>query len=315
MRAHQLAIISTLLLLPITYHIAPSNVASHAHLSPSIEIDGLNRSYTLHTPVGDHEKEVYPLIIALHGGGGTAKSMVRLTQGRFNRIANRDGAYVVYPEAIRRHWNEGRELPISFAHRNNVNDVGFIRQLITSLINNHPIDPERVFVTGMSNGGLMAYKLACAMPEMIAAIAPVTATIPKDILADCSNVGGTGLMIVNGTEDPYMPYKGGTISILGADRGEVISTGKTVNHWLLQNGCPVHSEKKMMPNTVRQDETTVTQYFYSGCESGVKVALYRVEGGGHTWPGGRQYLREDRVGKTSKDFNACEEIWQFFERF
>ncbi len=315
MRAHQLAILSTLLLLPITNHMVSSNVASNARFSPSIEIDGLNRSYTLHTPTGDHEKEMYPLIIALHGGGGTAKSMIRLTQGRFNKIADRDGAFVVYPEAVRRHWNEGRDLPISFAHRNNVNDVGFIRKLITSLVNNYPIDPERVFVTGMSNGGLMAYKLACAMPELITAIAPVTATIPTDILAECSNVEGTGLMIVNGTEDPYMPYHGGTISILGMDRGEVISTGKTVHHWLRQNGCQVHSEKKMMPNTVHHDKTTATQYFYSDCTSGVKVALYRVEGGGHTWPGGRQYQRKESVGKTSKDFNACEEIWQFFERF
>ena len=120
---------------------------------------------------------------------------------------------------------------------------------------------------------------------------------------------------MNGTEDPQMPYDGGTISVFGVERGEVISTRATVDHWLELNGCPAHSKKKMLPDVSRHDETTVTSYQYSGCQTGVNVALYRVEGGGHTWPGGRQYLREDRIGKTSRDINACDEIWRFFSRF
>ena len=281
----------------------------------SIRFEGVERSFTLFEPSGSYEKSSFPLIVVLHGGGGNAKGMVRLTQGGFNDIAEREGAYVVYPEGVRRHWNEGRDLPLSYAHRANINDVGFIETLVKKLTVEFPIDPEKVFVTGMSNGGLMAYRLACARPDLFAAIAPVTASIPKDILDACEASPGTGLMVVNGTDDPQMPYDGGEISVFGATRGEVISTPATIDHWLRLNGCPAHSQKKMLPDVSRHDETTVTRYFYSGCDTGVKVALYRVEGGGHTWPGGRQYLREERIGKTSRDINACEEIWRFFEHF
>ena len=100
-----------------------------------------------------------------------------------------------------------------------------------------------------------------------------------------------------------------------ARRPEILSTDATIDHWLGVNACPLHSEKKMIPDAARQDDTTVTKYLYSGCTSGARVALYRVEGGGHTWPGGRQYLREDRIGKTSRDIDACEEIWSFFADF
>ena len=122
-------------------------------------------------------------------------------------------------------------------------------------------------------------------------------------------------MVVNGTDDPLFPYQGGTITHFGTERGEVISTEATVSHWLEKNGCPSHSEKQVLPDTSRRDETTVTKYIYSECESGTNVMLYRIEGGGHTWPGGRQYLRESRIGKTSHDINGCEEIWDFFEMF
>lgn len=278
----------------------------------SIRFEGVERSYTLYEPSGVYEKSSFPLIIVLHGGGGTAKGMIRITEGGFNHIAEREGAYVVYPEGVRRHWNEGRKLPLSYAHRANINDVGFIETLVKKLSVEFPIDPTQIFVTGMSNGGLMAYRLACARPDLFAAIAPVNASIPKDLLDSCEAAAGTGLLVVNGTHDPQMPYEGGTISVFGVARGEVISTRATVDHWLTWNECPVHSKKKMLPNVSRRDETTVTSYLYSGCQTGVHVALYRVEGGGHTWPGGRQYLREDRIGKTSRDINACEEIWRFF---
>lgn len=276
---------------------------------------GAERSYSLHEPTGTYEIDRYPLIVVLHGGGGSARSIVRLTQGHFNKIADREGAYVVYPEGVRKFWNEGRNLPLSYAHRNDVDDVAFIRSLIQDLSEKYPIDKERVFVTGMSNGGLMAFKLACELPDLITAIAPVTASLPRDIVNECSNVRGTSLIIINGTEDPYMPYQGGMITVFDAERGEVISTRETVRYWLEKNGCPMHSEKKMMPDNDRKDGTTVTVYAYSGCQTGVRVVLYRVEGGGHTWPGGRQYLKETQVGRTSRDINACEEIWSFFQSF
>ncbi|MEM8485936.1 MAG: PHB depolymerase family esterase [Bacteroidota bacterium] len=317
MQASHLAGIGTLLFFAFTvwgdYNFSPDTPLNGT--PNSIRFEGLERSYTLFEPSGTYEKSSFPLIIVLHGGGSTAKGMVRLTQGRFNNIAEREGAYVVYPEGVRRHWNEGRDLPLSYAHRANVNDVGFIETLVNKLVAEYPVNPNQVFVTGMSDGGLMAYRLACARPDLFAAIAPVNASIPEDLMESCRAAAGTGLMVVNGTADPHMPYDGGTISVFGVERGEVLSTRATVDHWLGINGCPAHSRKKMLPDLSRRDETTVTRYAYSGCQSGVNVALYRVEGGGHTWPGGRQYLREDRIGRTSRDINACDEIWNFFSHF
>ena len=308
--AGSLALLS---LLPLRHVAGPVHESPDGkNLSLSMEFDGIERSYSLYVPAGDHEKEKYPLVIALHGGGGTAKGLIRIMNNQFNKIADREGVYVAYPEAVRRHWNEGRDMPLSYAHRTDVNDVGFIESMIKSLLESHPIDQDRIFVTGMSNGGLMAYRLGCSLPDLVKAIAPVSASMPTDILSECNDSQGTGLMVLNGTEDPQMPYDGGIITVFGVERGEVLSTDATIDYWLKANGCPLHSQKKMLPDTARQDETTVTKYLYSKCNSDVKVALYRVEGGGHTWPGGRQYLREDRIGKTTRDINACEEIWSFF---
>jgi polyhydroxybutyrate depolymerase len=105
------------------------------------------------------------------------------------------------------------------------------------------------------------------------------------------------------------------ITEYGIDRGRVISTEATVAHWLKKNQCPIHSKKVLLPDVAPEDETTVTHYTYNGCKPRVNVELFRIEGGGHTWPGGKQHLREDHVGKTSRDINACDEIWRFFQQF
>lgn len=275
---------------------------------------GNERSYVVYEPGGTYKHKSYPLIIALHGGGGSARSMLRLTQGRFNEIAEEEGALVVYPEGLRRFWNEGRKKPVSFSHRNNIDDVGFIKAMVEALQEEYSIDAARIFVTGISNGGLMAYRLACELPDMIAGVASVTASFPEDVLPECQSVEGISLLMMNGTDDPLLPYDGGMIVAYGIERGKVISTEATIEHWLKQNECGLHSEKDLLPDTAQRDQTTVTRYNYTGCDSGVKIELYRIEGGGHTWPGGRQYLREDRIGKTSRDINACNEIWKFFKR-
>ncbi len=325
MRGIKLALLGAVIL-PLLYDagVANSDINSYsvnsesdsAMMSHAIEVRGVERSFSLCEPAGKHDDiDSYPLIIALHEGGGSGRGLVRLTQGHFNKIADREGAYVVYPEAIRRYWNEGRNLPLSYAHRNDVDDVEFVRSLIEQLTDKYPIDKDRIFVTGMANGGMMAFKLACALPDLITAIAPVNASLPRDIVNECAGASGPGLLVMNGTEDPRMPYDGGMITVLDTEQGEVFSTRETINFWLRNNGCPMHSEKKMIPDRDRHDDTTVTMYSYSGCETGARVVLYRVEGGGHTWPGGRQTLKEDQVGRTSRDINACEEIWTFFGSF
>ncbi len=111
-------------------------------LAGSIEVDGYRRTYILHFPPTFNRNLFYPLVIALHGGGGSARAMIKLTEGKFNELADQEGFIVVYPNAIRRHWNDGRGLSY-YSHRKNINDVKFISRLIDYLSSRFPIDRRR----------------------------------------------------------------------------------------------------------------------------------------------------------------------------
>ena len=283
-------------------------------INRSLSHDGYERTFQLYVPAGHNEKKSSPLLIVLHGGGGSAKSAIRLTQGRFNKIADEEDLIVAYPEAVRRYWNEGRQGALSFAHRNEVDDAGFLRTMIEGLIEEYGVDANQIFMAGVSNGGFMAYRAACAMPDLVSGIATVNASIPQDVVPFCDTVAGVSLLMINGTEDPVVPYEGGTIMAFGIERGTVTSTDETIAFWLEKNQCPGHAEKNLLADSDPRDDTSIATYTYPGCDQKVKILLYRVEGGGHTWPGGRQYQREERVGRTSRDINACDEIWAFFQQ-
>jgi polyhydroxybutyrate depolymerase len=252
-----------------------------------------------------------PLLLVLHGGGGTNRGMLWLTKGRFNELADRDGFFVVYPQGIDKSWNDGRPDKISGAHRKGIDDVGFLRALIEHLIAQYPMDSDRVFVTGISNGGLMSFRLGCRLPDKIRAIAPVTAQIPSAMAPLCRSESTVSLAIFNGTKDPLVPYNGGQITVFRQQRGEVLSTDKTISVWRQKNHCSAEPVVTELPD-VAADGTRVTKIEYSQCDNESKVVLYRIEGGGHTWPDGRQYLPERRIGRTTRDINGCDEIWDFF---
>ncbi len=274
--------------------------------------DGLERQYILYQPVfKTAHSGARPLLLVLHGGGGTNRGMLRLTQNRFNALADRDGFLVVYPQGIDKSWNDGRPDKISGAHRKGVDDVGFLEALIADLTARYPIDERRIFVTGISNGGLMSYRLGCSLPDKIRAIAPVTAQIPAAIAPLCRTESAVSLAVFNGTEDPLVPYYGGQITVLRQQRGEVLSTDETIRIWRQKNRCSAAAKISQMPD-LADDGTRVTKFEYDQCETDAKVVLFRIAGGGHTWPGGRQYLPVRRIGRTSRDINACNEIWQFF---
>jgi polyhydroxybutyrate depolymerase len=276
--------------------------------------DGLERRYILYQP--DFKagySNARPLLVVLHGGGGTSRGMLRLTNGRFNELADRDGFFVVYPQGIDNSWNDGRPDKISGAHRKGIDDVGFLRVLIDHLIVRYPIDSKRIFVTGISNGGLMSYQLGCSLPDKIRAIAPVTAQIPAAIAPLCSLESAVSLAVFNGTEDPLVPYNGGQITVFHRNRGAVLSTDETMRIWRRKNRCSPEPLVKELPD-IAADGTRVTKIEYSRCINESKVILYRIVGGGHTWPGGHQYLPVRRIGRTTRDINGCDEIWQFFQR-
>lgn len=291
---------------------APSGAVAAKTVEMTLNHGGIERQYLLYSPPHKlNSSDAKPLLMVLHGGGGTHRGMVRLTRSRFNQLADRDGFWVVYPQGIAKAWNEGRGDRISEAHRRGIDDVGFMRALIEHLVPRLSIDPKRVFVTGISNGGLMSFRLACSLPDKIRAIAPVTASIPSAILPLCRSESTVSLAVFNGTQDPLVPYDGGQIKVFRKLRGEVLSTDETIKIWRAKNRCAPEPRLTLLPNLTK-DGTRVTKTEYNNCEAGSKVVLFRIDGGGHTWPGGRQYLPAFLIGKTSRDINGCDEIWRFF---
>lgn len=252
-----------------------------------------------------------PLIFVLHGGGGSASTMELLTRGAFNRIADREGAVVVYPEGVERHWNDGRDLPETAA-REDVDDVGFILALVEEIARQYSLDRGRVFATGISNGGFMSMRLACDAAETFAAVAPVTATLSEKLGARCAPTRPVAIMIVNGTEDPLVPWAGGEVKVLGVSRGAVWSADRTFERWLELDGCSRSRRGGARTDNNPADKTVVVVH-RERCRVDVEVRLYEIQGGGHTWPGGVAYASERLVGRVSQEMDASREIWTFMK--
>ena len=184
--------------------------------------DGRNRSFILHLPpYFDGIEERLPVIFVLPGGGGTARGMVKLTQGRFNELADEAGFLVAYPQWIERRWNEGRYGLSASPIEDQVDDVVFFRALIEHLQTKYRADPARILVTGISNGGMMSFRLACNLPDKIKAIAPVTASIPKALETRCNQPAKVGLLLINGTD--------GCVQILGSIPSTHFVSGRSLS--------------------------------------------------------------------------------------
>jgi polyhydroxybutyrate depolymerase len=250
-----------------------------------------------------------PLILVLHGGGGSASSMELLTRGAFNRIADREGALVVYPEGVERHWNDGRDLP-DRAAREDIDDVGFILALIEEIARQHSLDRGRIYATGISNGGFMSLRLACDAAETFAAVAPVTAVLSEKLGARCAPSRPVAIMIVNGTEDPLVPWAGGTVKVLGVSRGAVWSAERTFERWLELDGCGPRGNARTDNDPA---DKTIVIVHNARCRDDIYVYLYEIQGGGHTWPGGVAYANERLVGRVSQEMDASREIWTFMK--
>ncbi len=288
---------------------------SQAETSPgSLSWGGLTRTYRLHLPPGSAPAGPLPLVIALHGGGGSGSRMERLTLGGFNTLADREGFAVVYPEGIEKHWNDGRPKGRYRAYREKIDDVGFISALIDHLVAQQNIDQKRVFVTGISNGAMMSHRLACELSGKIAAIAPVAGNLPGDLPLHCTPSRPISVLTINGTADPLVPWTGGEVRFGPLKLGRVESVAETVRFWVAHNHCSPTPAISWLPHRGVPDGTQVRREAYGGGQAGTEVILYAIEGGGHTWPRGWQYLPEGLVGKTSQDLEADEMIWNFFKK-
>ena len=286
-------------------------------LRTSFMHDSLKRTFNIHIPPSYDKTVQIPLVIALHGRGANGASMIILTHKGFNKLADQDGFIMVYPDGIELNWNDGRmdEEAKDRAHRENINDVGFISALIDSMIKDYNINPKLVYVTGISNGAIMSYRLACELSNKITAIAPVDGNIPNQLFPECSPSRPVSVLAINNTDDPLVPFEGGYIyGIRKINLGKVLSVSESVGFWVKRNMCSITPVVTEEPDRDPKDGTRVTCKQYINGIDGTEVILYVVDGGGHTWPGGFQYLPAGMIGKTCRDFDANEVIWSFFKK-
>lgn len=277
----------------------------------TIEVDKRERTYLLHVPPGLPRDRAVPLVFVFHGGGGKAAGM-ELSLTHFSSLADREKFLVVYPEGIDRHWNDGRDNPSSGAAKDNVDDVAFIVAILEAVGKDHKIDRKRVYATGISNGGIFSHYLAARQADRIAAIAPVVGGIATPFNEKFKPSQPVSVLILQGTKDPLVPYGGGKIR--PGERGGVIATDDAVRLWVQNNGCESKPVVEDLPNRVADDGCTVQRFSYGKGKNGSEVALVKIEGGGHTWPGGPQYLPAKLIGNVCKDIDGTEMIWEFFKK-
>ncbi len=277
-----------------------------------LDHDGLQRSYHLFVP--EDVAPGAPLVLALHGGGGRGVLLDRSTRGGITREAGERGWVVAFPQGIEKGWNDGRA-PVTARdeRRSAVDDVGFLTALTDELSSSHGVDAEQVFVLGISNGGHMSYRLGVEASERFDVIAPVIANHPV-IWQDSVPADPVSVLVINGTEDPLVPYDGGMVTVFGQERGEVMSTDQTITWWDEHDRCEGPVTTLELPDRDPDDGPRAVLETRRDCADGSEVTLVRVEGGGHTWPGGTQYLPVGTIGVVAQDFDASELIFEFFDR-
>jgi polyhydroxybutyrate depolymerase len=265
----------------------------------TLVVGGVTRSYLLFVPTGHQSGRPLPLVLVFHGGGSRARAMT--THTGFTRLAEREGFAVAYPEGLQGRWNDGRGYGASH------DDVAFVRALLDTMGRRVTLDSSRLYATGISNGGMFAYRLACDLPGVLAAVAPVAGAVPAALADRCAGTAPVAVAAFQGTADPLLPYAGGGRGASG--RGEVLSALRSAELWARVDGCPAEPELEAPGDSVR-DGTRVRGRRWTGCRSGREVVLYTIEGGGHTWPDGPPV--GPRVGRVTRELKATEVIWAFF---
>ncbi len=279
----------------------------------SLTFGGVERSYLVHPPHADIGTPAQPLVIALHGGRGDSAKMERLTG--FSKLADRGRFIVAYPDAVEGNWNDGRAVAAFRAHREEIDDVGFIAALIDALNREFSVDLDRVYVAGVSNGAMMAQRLACELTDRIAAVASVIGALPENLADGCAPTRPIAVMMVNGTSDGLVPWEGGEVRAARKTFGRVLSVPASLNFWIRRNACAPESRYDLLADRDPGDGTRVFRHIYEGCAGAVRVVLYEVRDGGHTWPGRRKALPQLFLGRVTRDIEASTVIWEFFQDF
>jgi polyhydroxybutyrate depolymerase len=275
-------------------------------IEASLIHQSISRTYIVHLPKGFRQGTSYPLVLVFHGGKGTPSGMQSLTN--FNPVADREGFIVVYPAGYEQSWADSRlETP---AGRKGIDDVGFISKLIAKLVQDYGVDSKRIYATGISNGGNFSQRLGCELADKVTAIGVVAAGMPTNLANTCNPSRPVPMLLMFGESDPIYPLQGGNTKV-----GSVLSVNDAVMKRVALNQCSARPKVAWLPDTAPRDGTRIKQTVYTNCKNRANVEYYLVQGGGHTWPGGTQYLPARIIGKTSRDLNASDELWRFFRQF
>ncbi len=281
-------------------------------LKRTVQAGGLNRTYYLHAPADRPRDRAAPLVLVFHGGGGTPAFAER--ESKFSELADRDGFLVVYPEGVGKSWNDGRGVQSIVAQRDSVDDLAFVAALIDDVAKSHRLDAQRVFATGISNGAIFSHHLGANLSSRIAAIAPVAGGVPETLSARFKPEKPVAVLILQGADDPLVPYPGGDVTPPGAGkRGRIVATEQAAVLWAGHNGCQREPVAEDLADKDPKDGCTARKLTYAKGKDGTEVVLCRIAGGGHTWPNGLQYLPRRIIGNVCRDFDGTKVIWEFFK--
>ncbi len=242
-----------------------------------------------------------PLIFDFHGGLGNASTQIHTSN--FEPLADEKDFIVVYPNGTGLFgdkfltWNGGT--CCGYAVKNNIDDVGFVRTTITDLESAYKIDSKQIYATGLSNGGIISFRLACDASDIFAAIGPVSGTLnyprcqPRELVS---------IIEFHGTADQHLPYNGGVGDKSWADVS-FVSVKETIDLWLKFDQCPTTPLTNTFAD-IRHDT-------YSNCANGTAIELYNIVDGGHAWPGGNgpAWPGGDQPTHT---ISATDLMWNFF---
>lgn len=294
------------------------------------EVPGFaDRSYHLHSPGSSPSTSPTPLVIVFHGGGGNAESSNKITcpggdetsPGCLSHVAARRGFAVAYANGVPtpvlpnvRTWNAGGgvddwQCVSGYSCTQGRDDVAYFDALLADVSLAMNVDAKRVYLTGISNGAAMCHRLACERAGVLAAIAPVAGENQLQTSATCAPSRPVSIFDLHGTADPCWAYEGGPAACAQADGKNKLDVATSVGAWVARLGCSATPATADLPDTA-SDGCLGHLARYTGCAAGSEVHLLRIEGGGHTWPGGSQYSAT--VGPVCSDFDADELMLDFF---
>ncbi len=263
-------------------------------IKASVNHNGVDREYILYIPASYSLDQPVPLLLCFHGY--TSNNKVIMNYSKFNEIADTANFIVAYPQGTllegKTHWNVG-----GWTLKSKTDDVGFVNLLLDSISEKYSIDSNRVYSTGMSNGGFMSFLLACQLSDRIAAVASIAGSMTIQTFADCDPQHPTPVLQMHGDADGTVPYQGAATWTKSID--------EVVNYWVGFNQLEVTPQVNAIPNSVAGKESVIAQSVFVKEEGCATVTHYKIASGEHTWPG----------AWGNKDVNASKEVWRFLSQY